>query len=75
MDQADPRPWYFRDIFIIILVLGVLALALPLVWRSPYYSRRNKILITLVTLILTGVTWVVTASALQHLNDYYTLSF
>ena len=66
-----PRPWYFKDGTVITSLLMLLALALPLVWFSPYYSRRNKIIFTVVIGLLTWATWVFTAQALQSLESYY----
>jgi hypothetical protein len=46
--SVEERPWHFRDSTVIVAILCVFPLALPLVWWNPYYSRRNKIIITII---------------------------
>jgi hypothetical protein len=45
--------WYLKPVTVIIAVLCVGPLALPLVWISPAFSKKLKIAITLVMVILT----------------------
>jgi hypothetical protein len=69
----DDRPWYFRNATVVTAVLLALALALPLVWFNPYYSRRTKIVTSLVVLAATYLMWSMTTQALNGLKEYYKL--
>ena len=69
--QKEERPWYFRDWTVISALLLLTALALPLVWWNRYYSRKNKIIITI---IVVGVTYFIAAAmaqAIKQIGDYY----
>ncbi|MBF0620220.1 MAG: zinc ribbon domain-containing protein [Candidatus Omnitrophica bacterium] len=65
------RPWYFRTPTVIGMILCLLALALPLVWWNPYYSRKTKIIVTVIVVVVTYLTWVATAQTLKMLQEYY----
>lgn len=71
--MADERPWYYRDSTVILAVLGLLVIALPLVWLSPYYSLRRKIIVSLITLVGTYYTWQGTVSMLKMMEPYMEL--
>ena len=71
--RQEDRPWYFRTPTIVTALLLVMPLALPLVWFTPYYSRKTKIVITLVVLAATYFVWGVTTQVLKSLQDYYKL--
>ncbi len=68
--EAD-RPWYFRNVTVITAILCLLAFALPLVWFNPYYSRKNKILITVIVGAVTWGMWFMMAQVTKSLGDYY----
>jgi hypothetical protein len=56
--QKKKVPWYLRPggLVTIILSLGPLPfLAIPLFWIHPNFSRRQKIVWTVVVLILTWI--------------------
>ena len=46
-------PWYAKTSLLVLSFLTVGPLALPLVWFHPVYSRRTKIIITVIVLTLT----------------------
>ena len=48
-------------------------LALPLVWFNPSYSRKTKVVATLVVLIATYLLWGMTTQALKGIQEYYKL--
>lgn len=68
--MADERPWYFKDSTVILAVLGLLVIALPLVWFSPYYSLRRKAIVSAIVLVATYYTWQGTVGALKLLESY-----
>jgi hypothetical protein len=65
--------WYFKTSLIVLSFLCVGPLALPLVWFNPYYSRKKKIIITIIVTVISYFLWVVTANALTELKKYYDL--
>ena len=69
--MAHNRPWYFRDGIVILAVLSVMALALPLVWFSPYYSVRRKVIVSVIVVIASYFTWIATEQSLKMLSAYY----
>lgn len=55
-DQQQRTPkvkWYLRPVMVIIAILSVGPFAVPLIWISPAFRRWHKILLTLITGILT----------------------
>lgn len=69
--KKEERPWYFRDGVVIGAILAVTALALPLVWWNRYYSRRNKIIITVIVVASTYAICIFMAHALKQIGEYY----
>ena len=58
MDSAEisqtPKPvWWQKTPFLIFMLLSFGPLALPLLWFNPRYSTSQKLLWTLVTVIVT----------------------
>ena len=68
--MADERPWYFKDSTVVWAALLLLALALPLLWWSPYYSIRRKIVVSVIIIVGTYISWLGTAYALNTLAPY-----
>ena len=56
MDNDDKRiKWYLRPISVILLLFFVLGpFGLPLLYRSPSFSKATKIVLTIVIVIYTG---------------------
>jgi hypothetical protein len=63
-------PWYFRTSVLVFIFLCIGPLALPLLWINPRYSKKAKVGVTIIVVILSYVLWVATASSLKYLNDY-----
>ena len=66
-----PRPWYFRTGTVVTTILCLAALGLPLVWFNPYYTRKTKIIVTVIVVAITYWLWVAMAQAMQSLQEYY----
>ena len=46
-----PVKWYYRPVWVVVLLFLVLGpLGLPYLWRSPSFSRRLKVLLTVLVL-------------------------
>jgi hypothetical protein len=68
--MAEKRPWYFRDKIVIFALLGVLALALPMVWFNPHYSLRRKVIVTVIVAIGTWLSFALTADVFKMMDVY-----
>jgi len=54
MHQEEKIKWYYRTIPVLVLLFVVIGpLALPLLYKSPYFSKFWKVLLTIVVLIFT----------------------
>jgi hypothetical protein len=65
--------WYHRPVGILVLLFLVLGpLALPLLWRSPHFSRAMKIVLTLATvgatILYLVLAWETVQQRLQDLD-------
>ena len=64
-------PWYAKTATLVISFLTVGPFALPLVWFHPVYSRRKKIIVTVIVLALTYALVMALLHTLRVLLDYY----
>ena len=72
LPSAVPKtPWYAKTSLLVISFLTVGPFALPLVWFNPVYSRRKKIIVTVIVLALTYALIAVLIHAVQTILDYY----
>ena len=70
--QDKPKtPWYAKSSILVISFLTVGPFALPLVWFNPAYSRRKKIIVTVIVLALTYALASVFLHAVKTILDYY----
>jgi len=53
MDKNTPVKWYLRPVAVIVAILCAGPFALPLAWVSPAFSKKIKIAITAIVIILT----------------------
>jgi len=54
-EPPAPIKWYYRPVWVLVLLFLVLGpLALPYLWRSPSFSRRLKIVLTVLVIADTG---------------------
>jgi len=55
-EPPAPIKWYYRPVWVLVLLFLVLGpLALPYLWRSPGFSRRLKIVLTVLVIAYTGL--------------------
>jgi len=48
--------WYYDPVFVILIIFLVLAVfGLPLLWKSPRFAEWQKWLISILTVIYTGI--------------------
>lgn len=63
--------WYFGTNWLIIAFLCVGPLALPLFWVNPRFSRKRKIIVTMIILILSYYLTSSAVKSLKIINSYY----
>ena len=73
IDSPKPKKprWYFRTTSIVVGFLVVGPFILPAVWVNPHYSRKKKIVVTLVIVAITFWLAFYTAKAVSVLSQYY----
>ncbi len=49
----QPVKWYLKPIIVVVAIFAVGPLAIPLIWLSPALKRRDKIILTVITVLLT----------------------
>jgi len=51
-----PPKWYYRPVWVLVLLFLVLGpLALPYLWKSPRFSRRLRVVLTVLVIAYTGL--------------------
>jgi hypothetical protein len=70
-NAANGLPWYYRTAFIVILLASVGPFALPLIWWHPKLSPLWKVVITLVTLVITWLSYEATMNAIHTIQTLY----
>jgi len=63
--------WYFKTSVIIFGFLCVGPLVLPLVWWHPRYSKRVKVLVTLLVVVLTYYLTIISIESFKAIKNYY----
>ena len=74
-DKLPETKWYFKASSILIAFLCVGPLALPLVWLNPRLSQKTKIIVTIITIILSYYLGSVLIDSLRSLKQYYGIIF
>lgn len=69
--QTEELEWYFKTFFIVSVMGFVGPLGLPLVILHPKYSLTKKIIITVITVIVSWGLYLLTANALEQMNELY----
>lgn len=64
-------PWYFRITWIVIAFLFIGPLALPMVWFNSRFSKKTKIIVTIIILAITYFLWVLLSISLKSIKEYY----
>ena len=76
MEEKRPEDKrYFKTYWIVIAFLCVGPLALPLVWFNPRFSRKTKVIVTIVILILTYYLGSFLMNSLRSIKEYYGIIF
>ena len=71
MEQRPREKWYFRTWTLLVSFLLVGPFMLPLVWANPHFSKKEKVVVTVVAIILTLLISASFVYVLKKLNAYY----
>jgi lipopolysaccharide export LptBFGC system permease protein LptF len=71
LENKEPVKWFYKTSTLVTAFLFVGPLALPLVWVNPRLSRKAKIIISVIVIILTYFVGVLVANSLKSLTEYY----
>jgi len=69
--KPEKEKWYFRTPILVLLFLSVGPLALPLLWLKPGTSKKVKVIVTVLVLVLTYYSVVATVEAIKTIIAYY----
>ena len=69
--EKPQAKWYFRTSLLITALLCIGPLALPLLWFNPNYSRKAKIIATIIIIILSYYLGILLFGSLKSINNYY----
>jgi hypothetical protein len=63
--------WYFKTPWLVVAFLCVGPFALPLLWFNPRFSKRNKIIISVLVIILSYYLYIAFVNSLKTIANYY----
>lgn len=69
--KKSEQKWYLRISVLVAVFLCAGPLALPFVWINPRFSRAAKIIISLITIILSYYLWGMFKKSLKSMEEYY----
>ncbi len=75
LDEKPKPKWYFKTSTLVTAFLTIGPLALPLLWFNPFYTKRIKIIISIVILILTYILVNTFLSVSRSLSGFYNGAF
>jgi len=64
-------PFYLRPGALVMAVLCIGPFSIPLFWVHPNFTRKKKIIWTVVILILSFAVWILMKHSVQSIRDYY----
>ncbi|MFA4988677.1 MAG: hypothetical protein WC572_03645 [Candidatus Omnitrophota bacterium] len=71
MDNKRPEKWYFKTWSLVLSFFCVGPFMLPLIWFHPLFSKKSKIIISVVVIVFTAVLAFFFIRSLKSLGDYY----
>lgn len=73
LNKKEKPVWLFRTSTLIGAFISIGPFALPLVWFNPRFSKRNKIITTVIVFIICYFLWIIVSKSLKSLISYYQL--
>ena len=71
LEKKPKVNWYFKNSTLIIGFLCVGPLVLPLVWFNPQLSKKSKVIISVIIIILSYFLISIFTNSLKTINSYY----
>ncbi|RJO63883.1 MAG: hypothetical protein C4540_06065 [Candidatus Omnitrophota bacterium] len=71
MDSNPQVKWYLKTSTLIVLFLSIGPFALPLLWLNPRFSKRNKVIITVIVIMATIMLGIAVVNSIKSLSNYY----
>jgi purine-cytosine permease-like protein len=72
-DNKAQQKWYFKTWSLIASFFVVGPFMLPLVWTNPVFSKKTKIIISVLVLALSFILIFLLLQSLKSLDSYYQL--
>ncbi len=73
--NTKENKWYYKPSVLIFSFLCVGFFALPLLWINPKYNQRQKIIISIIVVILTFVLGFILIKSIKTVYSYYRQMF
>jgi len=67
----DKKQWYSKISILIIAFLCIGPFALPLVWLNPRFTKRVKIIISIIVIILSYFLGIALVNSIKSITKYY----
>lgn len=75
LSKREQGKWYFKTYWLIIAFLCVGPLALLLLWFNPRFSKRNRIILSVIIIILSYYLGILLVNSLKSISRYYQTIF
>jgi len=75
LGKKPRNEWYFKPYLLIVGFLCLGPFVLPLLWFNPHFNRRNKIIISIVIVILSYLMGSLVFVSVRSIIKYYQLVF
>ena len=70
--MADKGPkWYFQTWSLVVSFIVIGPFMLPLVWTNPRFTRKAKVIISILVILFTFLLSVIVVKTFGSLNDFY----
>jgi len=70
MADKDPK-WYFQTWSLVISFIVIGPFMLPLVWTNPRFTKKAKVIISILVILFTFLLSVIVVKTFGFLNDFY----
>lgn len=75
LNKNPQEKWYCKIWFLIFAFLCIGPFALPLFWFNPRFNKRNKVIISVIVIILSYYLGVMFIKSLRSIDAYYQMLF
>ena len=69
--EKRQEKWYFKSSILVTAFLCLGPFALPLVWLNPRFSKKNKVIISIIVVILSYYLWSMLTRSVVSISRYY----